>query len=360
MINEFIKQYMEEFTPYKTKRWCYEDGILLTAMRDLYLASGDVSYRDFVLNYLDKFIDDSGHAQGYEMDSYSIDDIQPATVLPWAYEETHLAKYQKAMDIFYQHLQGQPRCDCGNFYHKLRYPHQVWMDGLYMGQVFFAEYSIKNHLYENIDDIVSQFANVRKYLFDEKRHLYVHAYDELKIMQWADPETGKAPNVWSRACGWMMMALVDIYEIVHPVLPEKVSFIPKMYQEMVKGLIPYLDEEYHMIHQVVDHIGENGNYLETSGSAMMAYSLMKAHRLGLSEHANKLGTLMFEGITKRYLVQDEKGHISLGGICQVAGLDNERRNGSASYYYSEKIVENEVKGVAPYFMLYSEILKEKN
>jgi unsaturated rhamnogalacturonyl hydrolase len=129
---------------------------------------------------------------------------------------------------------------------------------------------------------------------------------------------------------------------------------------MIYWLKPYVDKEHFMIHQVVDHIGEKGNYLETSGSSMMAFSLLKAYRLGMVDKSyQELGLKMYEGITKTYLKETD-GHYALGGICQVAGLDNERRNGSAEYYYSEKICENEVKGVAPYMMLVSEVLRKDN
>ena len=358
MIKEFVKQYFDEFVPYKAKRWCYEDGILLKAALDLYKSTNDEYFKDFILNYLDKFIDENGNALGYPKQEYSTDDCQSAFVLPWAYEVTKKEKYKKAIDIFYSQLQEQPRCKCGNFFHKLRYPYQVWMDGLYMAQPFYVIEGLKRNDISVIDDTLSQFRNVRKYLFDESRHIYVHAYDEQKVMQWSNKEDGKSANSWSRACGWMMMALVDIVEIFGKNNPNSKELIA-MYKELIDGLIPYLDKEYTMLYQVIDHPNEEGNYLETSGSAMMAYSLLKACRLGvLDDGYGKLGEIMFNNITRKYLREDESGHYFLGGICQVAGLDNEKRDGSRKYYYSEKISENEVKGCAPYFMAYSEILRK--
>ncbi len=227
-----------------------------------------------------------------------------------------------------------------------------------MAQPFYIIEGLKRGNDKVIEDTLSQFKNCRKYLYDEKRHLYVHAYDEQKIMQWASKVDGKSENSWSRACGWYMMALVDIIEILgkdHYASKE----LLKIYKECVDGLIPYLDKEYTMLYQVIDHPEDEKNYLETSGSAMMCYSLIKANRLGLIDDGYKiLGNTMFNNITKKYLREDSPNHYALGGICQVAGLDNEKRNGTRAYYYSEKISENEVKGVAPYFMAYSEILKE--
>lgn len=359
MIKEFIDQYYNEFISYKTKRWCYEDGIFLKASVDLYKATNDNKYKEFVLNYLDKFINDNGQALGYDLSEYSIDDIQAATVLFWAYDITKKEKYKKAADIFYHQLEGQPRCQCGNFFHKKRYPYQVWMDGLYMGQPFYCQYSLLNNKKENIDDTISQFINVRKYLFDENRHLYVHAYDEQKVMQWASKKDGKAPNVWSRACGWMLMALVDLYEIINPVFPDKAQIFVKLLNELIDGLLPYLDSKTKMIYQVVDRCELTNNYLETSGTCMLGYALEKGVRLKMIDGKYaKLGKCIYDGIVSTYLIKDANSHISLGGICQVAGLDNERRNGSTDYYFSEKIVKNEVKGVAPFFMLIAELIRK--
>ena len=177
-------------------------------------------------------------------------------------------------------------------------------------------------------------------------------------MQWADKTTGKSANSWSRACGWMMMAMVDIIELIG-VNDSRIIVLKTMLKEMVDGLIPYLDKRYKMLHQVIDALNDKENYLETSGSCMMSYSLMKAYRLNILDKSYfTLGETMFNGITKRYLRENKDGYITLGGICQVAGLDNEKRDGSRAYYYSEKIVKNEVKGVAPYFMAYSELLRK--
>lgn len=356
-VEEFIKQYYKDFTPYKAKRWCYEDGILLKASVDLYEASGNSFYKDFVLNYLEEFLDESGKPMGYKREEYSCDDIESSYILFWAYKETKSEKVKKSIELFKEHLKWQPRCKCGNYFHKLRYPYQVWMDGLYMAQPFHLLCALDDKNDNEIEDIMNQFRNVRKYLFDENRKLYVHAYDETHYMQWANKETGKAPNVWSRALGWMMMALVDISAI----LGEEDSRSQELmgyYNEMIEGLLPHLDKETKMLYQVVDVPTDAENYLETSGSSMLAYSLLKAERLNvLDKKFIGLGKELFENIVKTHLLNQNE-HLELTDICQVAGLDNEKRDGSRAYYYSEKRVSNEVKGVAPFFMAYAEYLKK--
>lgn len=360
MIKKFIDQYLEDFTPYKHHRWCYEDGILLSACVFLYESTHDEKYKEFVLNFLNQHINESGLAEGYEIDNYSIDDIDAAKVLFWAYDQTKLDKYLKAQKIFYHQLENHPRCHCGNFFHKKRYPYQVWMDGLYMGQPFYVQYSLLNKLDDNIEDVINQFKNVRKYLFDEERNLYVHAYDENKVMQWADKITGKAPNVWSRAVGWFAMAIVDIVEIIGDNYHNLKQAIVPLFEEMLSGMMKYIEPVNHMWYQVVDKKDYPGNYLETSGTLMLAYSMLKGVRLGIIEEKYRgIALDIFKGTNKKYLSFVD-GKYSLGGICSVAGLDNERRDGSIEYYLSEKIVPNEVKGVAPYLMVASEIYRYFN
>lgn len=354
-MHKFVKQYFEDFKPYKGF-WCYEDGILLKACLDLYKATKDEYYKDFLIKYLDEFIDEDGNPKDYKIEDYSTDDVQSGTVLFDMIKINNDPRYSKAIELFVKQLKEHPRCKCGNYFHKKKYQYQVWMDGLYMALPFYAKYAIENDNKEIIDDIMNQFANVRKYLFDEERKLYVHAYDENKVMQWADKETGKAPNVWSRACGWMAMALIDLYEIINEKYPEYSATLFNLLKEEIDGIIPHLDNKTKMVKQVIDAVDEK-NYLETSGTAMIAYSMVKGYNLGLfDKNYLKPAKKMLKGMNKTYL-RKENGKYGLGGICQVAGLDNERRNGSKEYYYSEKICVNEVKGVAPYFMLLAELEK---
>jgi unsaturated rhamnogalacturonyl hydrolase len=132
---------------------------------------------------------------------------------------------------------------------------------------------------------------------------------------------------------------------------------------MLVGLLDrvgrYADQETGMYWQVVDQPGRKGNYLESSGSSMLARAMMKSHRLGLADaRTGRLGLKTFQGVCDKYL-SERDGSLNLGGICLVAGLgpeNNPRRDGSYEYYISEPVVENDAKGVAPFLMCYVEAL----
>lgn len=347
MIEQYINQIIANFDPYKNGRWCYEDGILMNAIYNMYKITNKSSYRDFVINYYNTLIKSDGTITSYSIEEYNIDNIAPGIALFDVYYDTKEEKYLKAIHNLYKQLENHPRTSEGNFWHKNKYPFQVWLDGIYMGLVFYTKY-LKMTNQENLfSDIKSQLKNVRKYLYDDKRQLYVHAYDERKVMNWADKLSGKSPNVWSRSLGWLAMALVDILEI------QQDQDINTMYIEMIEGV--EIHKYHNMWMQIVDKPKLKGNYYETSGTMMICYSYLKATRLGLvdKKYAD-IGREIFKETLSRYFFEDEEGY-HLGGICKVAGLDNENRDGSDDYYLSEEIKNDEVKGVAPFILAYSEL-----
>ena len=337
-------------------KWNYVDGCMMNALMRLYERTGEKRYYRFVRDFLDTFVDADGGLLGYALDTYNLDNILSGNALIDAYRLTGEEKYKKAMDTLLVQLAGQPRTAEGNYWHKKIYPHQVWLDGLYMAQVFrgrrdkyFGDGGAR-------EDILAQFKNVRIYMFDEDKKLYRHAYDSSKKAFWAD-ERGLSRNVWLRSVGWYAAALIDVIE-VFPV-GEGREWLAGTLTELFMGMIAYLDRASGMFLQVVDHPAGEGNYAETSGTALIAYAMMKSARLGAADDTwRDTGTELFKSICAKYL-REVDGVLSLGGICLSAGLgpaDNTHRDGSYGYYISEPVVENEGKGIAPLLYCYGESL----
>lgn len=351
MIETLFKKRMKGFKPYHpTKRMTYEDGLMLISAERLYKVTNDEEYLNFILSYLDEWIDDEGGITCYKLEDYNIDNILAGNVLFLAYEKTKNEKYLKTMSILRKQLTYQPRTTYGNFWHKRIYPYQVWLDGLYMGQIYYLTYAFKHNDKKAVKDSLTQFKNVRKYLFNEEDKLYYHAHDETKIMQWANKETGLSPHVWSRSVGWYAMALIDAIDVL-----EKNNHSSKELKgylaELVDNLLPHLHEN--MLYQLVDLHNLEGNYLETSGSAMLAYTLIKGYKLRVFEEKYlQKGKDILLSIDKHYKKGDD-----IYGICRVAGLDNDKRDGSIEYYLSEEVVKNDIKGMGPYFLSHIELLR---
>ena len=354
---KYIDQFLDKYTHYK-EYWNYEDGCVLMGCQQLYQATGDRKYLDFILNYCDPLISEDGTITNFEFGKHNIDGFNAGKILFLAYEESKNEKYRKAIDFLIKNLMEQPRTKEGNFFHKAIYPNQVWLDGLYMAQPFYMEYETKYNKKENYNDILNQFRNVRKYMYDPVKKLYYHGYDEAKIQPWANKETGLSPNFWLRSMGWYLMALIDVIGNMSEEIYEQYREYCELFKEAIEGILEYQDEATGLFYQVIDHQETEGNYTETSGSSMVAYAVMKAARLEVisREKYADIGIKIFDGIVKEKLVQTEEGS-ELKDICWVAGLgQGEHRDGSVEYYLSEKIVSDDSKGVGPFMMAYAQKL----
>lgn len=360
-VQEYIRQFLGGYRHYK-EYWNYEDGCVLMGCQQLYKATGDRYYLDFILNYLEPLIKEDGTILNYEFGKHNIDGFNAGKVLFLAYDETKDEKYKKAIEFLIASLKEQPRTKEGNFFHKAIYPNQVWLDGLYMAQPFYMEYETRFNKKENYNDILNQFRNVRKYMFDSEKKLYYHGYDEAKIQPWANKETGLSKNFWLRSMGWYLMALIDVIDNMSEEIYEQYREYCALFKEAIDGLLQYRDEKTGLFFQVIDRSDVSGNYTETSGSSMAAYAVMKAARLGVISKEKYAGTGIdiFDCLEREKLIKTENGY-SLKDICWVAGLGpGEQRDGSVEYYLSEKIVCDDSKGVGPFMMAYAQKLLLQN
>ena len=365
-IDAFIDHLVETSTPEKTAwnmekiregkaaSWNYIDGCMLTALMAMGRITGQERYFAFVERCIDHFVGEDGSIRTFNPEAYNLDDINEGRVLFELYERTGKPQYKLAADRLAKQLEEHPRTGEGNFWHKAIYPNQVWLDGIYMAQPFRALYA--KHFGGDYSDIVGQITMVHDRMRDPEKGLYYHGYDASRAAFWADPVSGCSKNFWLRSLGWFAVALADLLDI----LPEGQDRdqLAAIFTDLMTSMDRYADAETGLYWQVPDQGGREGNYLETSGSAMMAYAMLKGARLGVLPKAYAAkGQKTFDGIAGKYLTFTEDG-IGLGGICLVAGLgpeNNRRRDGSYEYYISEPVVENDAKGVAPFVLAYTEI-----
>ena len=367
-IERYIRELIRRSTPRRTAwnlekiregkdvSWNYIDGCMLTALLAMTEITGDDQYAAFVEEVADSFVQENGNIDTFRPEKHALDDYNEGRILFPMYARTENGKYRKAAEMLYHSLMNQPRTAEGNFWHKEIYPNQVWLDGTYMALPFLA-------MYENtfgkgeIRDIMEQLRTVRKKMRDPETGLYYHGYDASRKAFWADPETGLSPNFWLRAIGWYSLALADLTEMIPKGMEEREELAETL-RELMESISAYADPETGMYMQVVNQAGREGNYPETSGSAMIACAMLKGSRLGvLNETFRELGKKTFDGIVRNHLkVRD--GMVELDNICLVAGLgpeDNRRRDGSYDYYISEPVVSNDAKGAAPFVLCYTEI-----
>ena len=341
----------------KPNKWNYIDGCMITACLSLYKTTGDEKFLTFSRNFLDYFVKDGGVIETYSVEEYNLDNVNQGKNLFTLYDLTGEQRYRDAIETIRSQLETHPRTKEGNFWHKKIYPNQVWLDGLYMAQPFYVQYETTYNRMRGCLDSFRQFCNVVRLMRDEKTGLFYHGYDESREMYWANPETGCSENFWLRALGWYVVALVDTLEVMDEQLYYEYRTVQAQLRALVDAWLPW-QHESGMFHQIINRPDHEKNYLETSGSALFAYGVMKAVRLGfLPKRYRAYGEKAFWGTTERYLSKDENGKLRLGGICLVAGLGGkDHRDGSLEYYFSEPVVENEAKGVGPLVLAFTEIL----
>ncbi|MDD3335125.1 MAG: glycoside hydrolase family 88 protein [Eubacteriales bacterium] len=359
-IQAYVQRYLRDYQPYKAY-WNYEDGCVLTGCIRLYRASGEEAYRAFALDYLSRAIESDGSIPSYPTNGYNIDSINAGKALFFAWEETGDSRYQKAIEFHMERLLAHPRCQNGGFWHKSIYPNQVWLDGLYMALPFYMEYEKRLDGMKRLKDITGQLSQVEKHLYDPKKGLFYHAWDEKKAQPWANPVTGCSPNFWLRSTGWLLMALVDCLEQMSEELFDEYHQVESLFKKAVRGLLPYRDEKTGLFLQVIDHPEAEHNYAETSGSAMAAYAIMKGARLNALNPDKYLpiGREIFEKLVEQKLQKGEDGEAHLVDICKVAGLGpGEKRDGSVAYYLSEPKTADDSKGVGPFMMAWAEYRTE--
>ncbi|MFN8258104.1 MAG: glycoside hydrolase family 88 protein [Bacteroidales bacterium] len=334
----------------KEPRWDYVHGLVLTSMENYYKKNRKPEYLKYIKDYADEFIDSLGNINTYKADDYNLDMINAGKILFLLYDETHEQKYLIAMQHLRNQLDNQPRTSGGGFWHKKRYPNQMWLDGLYMSAPFYARYTVEFENGKKLDDVITQFRLIQKHLYDRKTGLYFHGWDESKQMGWANKKTGCSPSFWSRSIGWYAMALVDVLDYIpenHPGKKELIGYLNKLAGALVK-----FQDKSGLWFQVTDQGKRQGNYLETTGSAMYAYAFAKAVNKGyLPANYKAISNKAFDGLITLMVKTDPNGNLILGNCCAVAGLGgNPYRDGSYNYYINEKRKDNDPKGIGPFIL----------
>lgn len=343
------------------RRFIYEQGVVLRGIEELWKQTGDKKYFDYIRNYIDGLIAADGTIKAYKEDDYSLDNVLCGRELLMLYKVLKTEKYAKALAHLRSQMKNQPRVPEGGYWHKKRYPNQMWLDGLYMGDTFYADYAAAFHENEDFDDIANQFILMEAHARDPKTALLYHAWDQSRKERWANPETGLSPNFWARADGWYGMALVDIlddFPLNHPKRPELIAILNRLAVAIQK----YQDTKSGLWYEVMDKANEKGNYTEASASCMFVYTLAKGARMGyIPSSYLPAAERGYKAIVKTFLETDANGKLNLNGTVSVGGLGGTPyRDGSYAYYLSEKIARNDAKGVGAFIQASIEVERLKN
>lgn len=342
--------------PAKPAKWTYDQGVVLKGIEGLWYQTGDARYFTYMQQSMDFFVNEKGEIRTYKQEDYNLDNVLCGRILLTLYNVTGKEKYYKAAHTLREQLQTQPRTKEGGFWHKKIYPYQMWLDGLYMAEPFYAEFAATYNEAGAFDDIANQFTWMEQHARDTKTGLLYHGWDESREQKWADPKTGTSPHFWARAMAWYGMALVDVLEnfpSTHPRQPE-VKAILKRFADAVQKV---QDTKTGLWYDIINLPQEKGNYPEASASAMFVCAIAKAVRLGfLPASYLSVAKKGWMGILKEFVETDANGQTNLKGTVSVSGLGGKPyRDGSYAYYMSEKVVVNDPKGVGAFLQAANEM-----
>lgn len=331
---------------YSTK-WDYVVGTVLRGFQELYEETKNPFYYNYIKNTVDYVVSQNGIISGYKKTDYNLDMIKEGSILLYLYKKTGNTKYKIASDTLFNQIKEQRRTSDGGFWHKLIYPYQMWLDGLYMAEPFYAEYSLMFNNYLDLDDVVKQFLLMERHARDNNTGLLYHGWDEKKIQIWADPVTGCSKSFWGRAMGWYMMGLVDVLDII-PDSYNKKDTLVDILKRLVNAVTNYQDSSG-CWYQVIDQGSREGNYLESSASCMFVYSILKGIRKGyININFLPFAIKGYNGIIKNFLLKNGNNYDIINTCCS-AGLSN-TRDGSYEYYISEPKCINDGKTIGPFIL----------
>ena len=342
--------------------WNYEIGVVLMGFERLWNFTGDKTYFDYTKHIIDHFINSDGTIRTYVLEEYNSDFIPPGRQLLSLYNVYKDEKYKMAAQILRDQISWQPRNKVGGFWHKLKYPSQMWLDGLYMVEPFYAQWAVINRQSNDFNDIINQFVLMEKYSRDSKTGLLYHGWDESKLQQWANPKTGLSPEFWSRSMGWFMMALVDVLDFIPQDHPNRQVLIDIL-NRLSTAVIKFQDPASGVWWQVTDKANKDKNYLESSSTAMFVYSLAKAQRLKyIPVTFYQPLQKAYSGMIKEFVSKDVNGKYHYNQAVAGAGLGGiPYRDGSYDYYVNEPRRDDDLKAIGPFIQacIEMEMLKKK-
>ncbi len=336
----------------KEPRWNYTNGLVCSALEQVWKKTGDVKFYNYIKNYADQMISEDGTIKNYKRQDYNIDKVNSGKFLFALREKTGDPKYERAIRLLREQMRTHPRTSEGGFWHKQIYPHQMWLDGVYMGAPFLAQFARAMNEPAAFDDVALQIRLIDKHTYDSASGLFHHAWDESREQPWANNVDGKSPHVWGRAMGWFAMALVDVLDFFPADHPEQKEIL-KVADKMAQALVRYQDATSGVWYQVVNLGTRPGNYLESSASTMFSYFLMKGTMRGyIDKKYTAAARKGYEGVLNNFVKTDDQGLVSITQACSVAGLGgNPYRDGSFDYYINEPKRDNDPKAVGPFIML---------
>ena len=269
-------------------RWSYWKGYTLMGFEMLWRATADPRYLDFIKREIDPFVDKEGNLVDVRLNS--LDNIMAGNVLVALYEITGDARYRTAATQVRKAFDTYPRNPDGSFWHNPRLTGEMWVDGVFMGQIFLIRYgkSIADSQY-CFDEATRQITLFARHAHKGDSGLYFHAWAHRpdlamvvpdRKIPWADAKTGLSSEVWGEGLGWYALVVVETLAVLPPGHPRRAEVL-EIYTRLAGALKRTQDQKSGGWFDVVDKGDSPGNWIDSSASAMFTYALQRGIDLGL-------------------------------------------------------------------------------
>lgn len=341
----------QQFTIISPGEWTYEHGMFLNAGFELWQRTQNPKYFDYIKNWVDMFLTPEGRIreEAYDVAQYRLDDILPGRLCLFLYEQTGDIRYKTAADQLIDHLEHQPVTSEGGYWHKQVYPHQMWLDGIYMADIFSMQYGKMFNEPEWFDEASRQIQLISMHTRDSVTGLMYHGWDESRNPVWADPVTGTSPAFWGRAIGWYFMAVIDCLDYLPEDHPSRQAIIG-IFRDLAGSIAKYQDENSRLWYQVIDKGDQPGNWIETSCSAMFAYGFAKGANTGLLDASfRRRAQDAFDALIRDHTWYDSEGNLYFDQTVKVGTLNLKVSKGDYEYYIGGERRINDYKGLGALF-----------
>lgn len=358
---------MHRFTPQELPpegSFFYHQGVFLSGMQNIYKLCGEEKYFQYVKDYVDSVIGPKGEVIGFchELTTPQTPDLarraltmldhkQPSILLYDLLDRTGDSKYERAIKTIAESMYFWPVNQYGGYWHMMTQHNQMWLDGAYMAGPLSVMYAQRYGDDVLRDRAIKQIFLMNDYLKDEKTGLYFHGWDPSPVKEpWADPETGLSANIWGRAVGWYIVAILDMLDYI----PAEHSDVPRMKaiaEDLLQALADYQDPKTGMWFEVVDKIDRPDNWVESSCTSLFIYAYAKAIREGiLSEEYAALTEKAYRGL-EATLYYDEDGYLVIDNICIGTCIDP----GTYEHYIGRQIIKNDLHGGGAFTLMCAEM-----
>lgn len=303
----------------------YSQATLYTGLENVIALTSNATIKAFYRAQIDALVLSNGSIASYDYAKHSLDNYRLGNNILWWYEQTGEEKFKTAAEGIKATLDSHPRNEAGGFWHRdPTYPNQMWLDGIFMADTFYAKY-VSLFQPENATawaDIALQYDTIDNVTRKDNK-LLVHGYDESKVAVWADPETGAAPLIWARADGWYFMALLEV-----------IALFPSKYTAIRSRLIGYFTEQAAGLKTAQDETGGwwnimdtqyedvDGNYIESSASAMFTVGWIRGINRGLLDSTTygSVAETAYKSLIKTFVTENANGTINWEGTVEVGSL----------------------------------------